>query len=949
VVSGSSTGPGMHDNYPVMLERDAELAATSAAAAAAEAGRGAFVLIEGPAGIGKTTLLRAACDRHSASGLQILTACGLALEGGFSYGVVRQLVEPVRAAARSADWHSLLDGAAGLAARVFESAEPGSVEDDTPYATMHGLYWLVANLAARRPLMIAVDDAHWADAPSLRWLAHLAARIDGLPAALLLAVREGPDEPAILAELRASPACTRLRLSPLGTKATAALVRKRLGERVDAGLCRACHASTGGNPFLLESLTTALRGPDGEVLGPVESLGPVPVAQAVVRRVAQLGEGAGRLTRAVAVLGGPAPLRHAAALAGQDLRHAALLADSLRAADVLAPGLLLEFAHPVVRTAVYESIPRSERSLAHAEAAQLLEHDGADPERLALHLLRSEPSGNARVTQLLCAAASAAAGRGAPGTAADYLRRALDEPPDPAIRPAVLLELGLALAGARDPAALTPLREAVELARTPGDRATAALQAARVLGLWGHHDGVTVICRDALAAGDNLSPVAADSLEAELFANAWLSMAIGEAWARARNRLSDPAASSAWRVYDALSATAAAQPVNDALTRLAPVLVGGLRDISPDSLTAVYALMVLIWNDELATARSICDAVLSAARERGSMSMVAHASCLRSMITRRLGQLEDAAADGMLALEFKLATSPPLAVAFAAAFCIDALTCLGRLDQAETVAAAAADREPPAGWIHTLMFRQARGALRVAQHRPADALDDLLPAGAGWRALGIDHPAIASWRTAAATAHSELGHHEEAAELAGEQLALARKTGSPATLGIALRVYAATAVKDDAAQSLAEAVSLLETTPARYELALALGDYGACLRRAGRRTQARAPLRRALDLAQRTGATQLTADVRRELLAAGARPRRAALTGPDALTSAERRVASLAADGLSNRQIAQHLFITQATVETHLRHAFHKLGITSRAGLPTQLASEAAAPAGLPG
>ena len=369
----------------------------------------------------------------------------------------------------------------------------------------------------------------------------------------------------------------------------------------------------------------------------------------------------------------------------------------------------------------------------------------------------------------------------------------------------------------------------------------------------------------------------------------------------------------------------------DGLTRLAPVLATGLSDIPPDSLTAVYALLALIWNDELGTARGICDTVLAAARRRGSMSMVAHASCLRSMIMRRLGQLEEAAADARLALDFKLATSPPLAVAWAAAFCVDALTCLGRLEEAEAVAEVTARREPPEGWIHTLTFRQARGALRVAQHRPADALEDLLAAGTGWQALLVENPAAASWRTAAVVAHRALGHPDEAAALAGEQLTLARKSGTPVTLGVALRAHAMTSVRPE--ESLAEAVSVLEPTPARYELALALADYGACLRRAGRRTEARTPLRRALDLAERTGAAGLAAGARQELLAAGARPRRAALTGPDALTGTERRVARLAADGLSNRQIAEHLFITQATVETHLRHAFRKLGITSRAGL----------------
>ena len=241
----------------------------------------------------------------------------------------------------------------------------------------------------------------------------------------------------------------------------------------------------------------------------------------------------------------------------------------------------------------------------------------------------------------------------------------------------------------------------------------------------------------------------------------------------------------------------------------------------------------------------------------------------------------------------------------------------------------------------------------MAQGRHAEALDDLLAAGEGWRALGIDNPAAASWRTAAAAAHAALGRPQEAAVLAaraaragpqGRHPGHARRRAPGARRGSRREARGASWP----AESLAEAVSLLETTPARYELALALADLGAFLRRSGRRADARGPLRRALDLAQRTGAAPLAERARRELLAAGARPRRTALTGPDALTSAERRVAGLAADGLSNRQIAEHLFITQPTVETHLRHAFQKLGIASRADLPAQLADEPPVPAGLP-
>ena len=488
-------------------------------------------------------------------------------------------------------------------------------------------------------------------------------------------------------------------------------------------------------------------------------------------------------------------------------------------------------------------------------------------------------------------------------------------------RSGLLLELGIALARERSPAAVPALREAVELAGPD-----AALLAARVLGIWAYHAEAAAICRNALAGpvpddtvpddtvpDDTVPAELADSLQAELFQNAVISPDhVGEALALKRRT----GRSAAWAINDALLAVTSAD--GGAIT-----LPADLDGIAPDSMGAVYALLVLIWAGELELAGRICDAVLADARRRGSMSMVAHASCLHSMIMRRLGRLEEAADAARLALDFKLATSPPLAVAWAAALGVEALTRLGRLDEADAMAGVAAGREPPEGWIHTLTFRQTRGALRVAQHRPDEALADLLAAGEGWQALGITNPAVASWRTAAVAAYRALGQHDEAAALAAEQLALARKAGLPLTLGIALRVHG----------DLAEAIGVLEASPARYELALALADHGASLRRSGQRTQAREPLLRALDLAERTGAAGLAAEVKRELLAAGARPRRTALTGPDALTAGERRVAALAADGLSNRQIAEHLFVTQATVETHLRHAFRKLNITSRAEL----------------
>ena len=202
----------------------------------------------------------------------------------------------------------------------------------------------------------------------------------------------------------------------------------------------------------------------------------------------------------------------------------------------------------------------------------------------------------------------------------------------------------------------------------------------------------------------------ADDLEAELFANALTEpSAIRKTLARAGCRVADPGGSGRWRVNAAFTSVFTAQPAGDALDWLDPVLAAGLGDIAPDSLAAAYALLTLILADELGTAGRICDTVLDEARKRGSMSMVAHASCSRSMLMRRLGQLEDAADDAQLALGFKLATSPPVAVAWAAAFCIDALTLPGPARRCRT----RWPRSPPSG------PRPKAGSRRSCSGRPA--------------------------------------------------------------------------------------------------------------------------------------------------------------------------------------------------------------------------------------
>jgi DNA-binding CsgD family transcriptional regulator len=941
------------DQHPLILDRAAELAVVSGAARAAAAGRGALILLQGPAGIGRTTVLRAACAAAAAPGLRTLSAAGFALEQEFSYGIVRQLLEPVRAAAGQAEWDTLTEGAARPARLLLDGpgpgrAEPGPAADDPAHATLHGLYRLTADLAARTPLLLAVDDAHWADAASLRWLSHLAARVESLPLLLLLAVRSGPGQPDVLSALRGYPACAVLELPALGRDASAALVRDRLGGQAGPVLCRAAHTVTRGNPFLLDALAREIRarglgGPGGEPdEAAVVSIGPRPVADAAARRIGSLGEDAVALTRALAVLGRPAPLRQVAVLAGLDLPRAALLTDRLRAASMLGPGTLLEFEHPVERTAIYDSIPPGERALAHARMADLLDADGAGPELIALHLLGSEPAADARAVTVLRAAAVSAAGRGAPAAAAGFLRRALAEPPRAADRAGLLLDLGLTLARDRDQEAVTVLGDAVAQAGNAG-RPGAALLSAGALGIWGHHDRAAQIARSGLAAS-GADPIAAEQLEAELLANSWRhAVTARSAWERAGRWLTPGPGPrppgdrglTDWPVYRALSATLAARRGSAATALLAPALTGGPAVLRPDSPAAVTALLVLTWNDELEQALAYGDGLLADAEARGSLNLATAVRGPRSLILRRLGRLQEAAADARAGFDFGLQTSPPVEVAWSAAFLVEALTRLGRFDEAEEAAAAAQQRRPPDGWIHSIMLAQARGALRVAEQRYADGLAELRTVAEGWRTLDVSSPAVAYWRVPAVTACAALDREQEAARLAAEQLELARAVGTPVTLGVSLRIAAPFA--PDPERALSEAITLLTAGDGQYEQGLARADLGAYRRRTGRRTEAREPLRLALDYAERAGAEQLRGYARAELLAVGARPRRTALTGPEALTGAERQVAALAAAGRSNRQIAQQLFIAQATVETHLRHAFHKLGITSRTDLPERL------------
>jgi DNA-binding NarL/FixJ family response regulator len=924
-----------------LLDRDVELAELGRRLAEARTGSGRVIVVEGPAGIGKSTLLAAADRTARMDGVTVLRARCSPLEQHAAWGMAHQLFEPLRS---RPDWAELTVGAAGLAERVLA---PGPQEQenagDAMHAAVRGLVWLASNLGERGPAVLIVDDVHWADAPSLRWLALLARSVGEQRIGVVCAVRSGepPAAPELLAELLASAPEPPVHPRALGPTATQTLVRQRL-PAASAGFAHACHAVTGGNPFLLGALLTQLAAdavePDDEAAARLGTFGSEQVARVIELQLARLPDGAGPLAGAVAVLGPGAALRHAAGLARLELPGAARAADALRAAGLIEHGPELTLAHPLIAGTLYTSMPAGERALRHAEAAALLVSERADPERIGLHLLRTEPAREATTVATLREAARRATARGAPQSAAAYLRRAVAEPPpDAADEADTRLELGLALAAFMQPDAYDLLHEAASAAVTPVQRGTIALNGARALGLIGRFPEAFALCRQALEQAEAYPADLRERLEAELMANGIVhASTIGEMRRYVRERPPGPSALELWRVPAAAMGMLENQAAAENRALIRPVLERDALDAEPGSLVSSVAMVQTIADDDMETGLALCDALIGVARPRGWLIALAHGCMFRAMALIRMGEIREAEPDARLAFDYKLPVAPAPAMTWCLSFLVDALVEADDLDGADaTLTAAGQQGAPPAGALATPLLLQSRARLRLAQHRPQDALADARLAAACADELGVCHPVFASWRVEAVEALVSLGEIGEAQRLAGEQIELGERLGTPGVRGTGLRVLAKTVTEP--IPLLEQAVGTLAGSPARLEHTRALVALGVALRRANRRADARVPLRHALAQADRGGMLLLAARARSELNAVGARPRRSALSGPGSLTPAEYRVAQLAALGHSNRAIAERLYVTQRTVETHLTHAFQKLDIRSRAELGSAL------------
>jgi DNA-binding CsgD family transcriptional regulator len=928
-----------------LLERDRELGELDDLARGALDGRAAVAFVEGPAGIGKSRLLAAVRERADAEGFRVLAARGSDFERDFPFGVVRQLFEPALTdAERRARW---LSGPAQQAARVFEPPEDADATSGASFGLLYGLFWLTANIAADGPLLLVIDDLHWCDRSSLRFITFLQRRLEGLRVLVATASRAGEagEDARLLDEIAHDPTAVSIQPALLGEAAVGELVRERLGPLAALEFCAACHRATGGNPLLLTELLRTLQAeavpPDREHLDAIGTVGPRAVSRAVLLRLARLDASSVAVARAVAVLGDGANLASVAGLAGFDESDVADRISALAAVEILRPEAPVGFVHPLVRDAVYQEMAASARELQHARAAATLSRLGAAPEAVAVQLLHTPARADAGVAALLRDAGRAAGRRGDADSAVAYLRRALAEPPAPADRPRLLFELGTAEALLNVPGAVEHLREAEEQLDDPLERARAAELAVRTLIFTRPPQEAVAAARRAIAL---LPPELADARQAleaiELKAptfGAPVGADSAQRLARARAGVDGdgPGARmlAAVAAYDwALTGGGVDECTGLALAALAD---GSLAEADPVLLAGV-ATSVLSIADHERTLDEL-ERLADAAQRIGSPFALSGVHYMQAWTWLARGELEEAEQ----ALQRSAVEAVPWSSTVSGYWvCGKAQVAIerGDLSSAEDLLMQLGPQMP--GSDGERIGHEARAQLALARGAWREALAAAEACGASMDPR-IVNPAWIPWRSLKALALQGLGDDDGARSLLEQELAAARTWGAPRTLSRALRLLGAARGGSERLALLEEAVAVAEGTPARLEHAKALSALGAALRRERQPAAARDPLSRGFALASRLGAVPVAEDTRAELLAAGARPRREALSGPGSLTPSELRVAGLAADGLSNRDIAQRLFVTPKTVEVHLTSVYRKLGIPGRAGLADALSDPA--------
>ncbi|QFU93515.1 AAA family ATPase [Amycolatopsis sp. YIM 10] len=904
--------------------REKELDTIGGLLARAREGLDSHVMVFGEFGGGKTALLDAAARRARAQGFTVAIARGARLEVRLAGGIVHQLSDALLEVIDS-------DGTNALPAPVRSSSE---------FDALESFQLLVRTAAARRPLFLAVDDVHLADAWSMRCLAYARPRLTGHRVVIATTANRGlaPLSEISLPELTGTTPEV-IELGGLDLPGVSGLVRAATG-RQDAGFAAVCREVTGGNPYLLRSLVSTLQHRSHKIseltADQIRAIS-VPLIGEILRVRLRGLPGTTDVARAVAVLGEDATLEAVGALAGLSPRVTLRAVDTLVRLHVLADSYPPAFTYSYVRNGVLDDMCVAEQAASHATAARLLFDAGVPDERVAAHLLEAGPIRLPWGVEVLRRAARRAVHQQNPDLAGACLRRALDERLPPDRRLAVQLELGHVEFGLDRSAGRARLRDALAMAEDPG--AAAEVAETMVLGSCGdaaNRLAISVATEVIARLGSAQREVAQ-----RLRYTTYLAAAGG----------SRHASACAKRVFDDLRAEI---PENEQLRRIHALLVslahareaGSHADflryaaeaLNGDPIPAfgqpyVFALFSAALADEPEHAEQF-RGLVEGMREphdyhlrKGIAASLAH-----GMAIHLLGDLPKArtffASPVRMFLDSGAANGCPMAT-LCLAWYAEVLVDLGRLDEATAMLSHVTVGElfPD---VHLLF---ARGKLRLAGGDGQGALDDLTDCGRRLDERGVVNPAVLAWREHAVRAHLLLGDREQAAELAAENLRLARQWGTPRVVGTALLAVGISGEDgDDAEHALQSAIESLSASPAKLRLAEALFELGSLLRRRGHPEKAVPQLRRALDLTAQCAAEPLSRLAGREL-----RSCEAALsetkTSTHGLTRQESRVAAMAVQGLTNRQIADALHLTRRTVELHLSGAYRKLGISGRADL----------------
>ena len=559
--------------------------------------------------------------------------------------------------------------------------------------------------------------------------------------------------------------------------------------------------------------------------------------------------------------------------------------------------------------------------------------------------MHTEPGAEVQAVALLREAAREALALGDATGAAALLARALDEPPTADERPAVVLELGLARARAGAPDAFEPLSEVIAHDQDESAIVAAAIELSGMLFFAGRAPEAAAILR---RARDRLPPGGSRPRAPRRgAARCQLHLGLGTSRSRLGDRLAErPGRPGAQRVEATTLATlamdelmylrSAAKAKDYALRSLA---AGLPSEPHRGEAWSIVALAVLLATDELDAAQRGTDDVLARARARGAAVTVASMSAMRALICLRRGDLPSAQADAQVAIELAPDVLGAEFVVLAVAAAV--LAGLDRDESPESLRRLI-DRvgiRYDTEFSPSSQLRYASAMVRAAAGNHQAAVEELLRERARASGPGRREPGGAPLALGGRAVARRARPPRRGRSLADDEVRRAQTFGTPRALGIALRAQALVGPPAQRSERLQAALDVLAPSPARLEHARVLLDLGATLRAAGQRVAAREPLLEALMWASRCGARSLERRARAELAAIGVRPTTTDRAGADSLTPSERRVVELAAAGGTNREIAQTLFVTEKTVETHLGRAFRKLNVSSRRQLPDVLAS----------